>query len=213
MIIPGDGDGSTAPGGDSYATVSVDKLGRIRMVGSLADGTRVMQSATTSSDAVWPLYVPLYGGQGLLWSFISFTNSVQGDLGGDLTWVKTNVAKAKFYPNGFIVETNAWGSSYQNPGPGQNPLNVASANLVLTGGGLSQPVTDSVAFTANRGTSSTGGKSSLAFNPGVGTFSGRVAGQGLPKPIGYNGVALQISNYAAGFFLGTSQSGRATVSP
>jgi hypothetical protein len=213
MIIPGDGDGSTAPGGDSYATVSVDKLGRIRMVGSLADGTRVMQSATTSSDAVWPLYVPLYGGQGLLWSFISFTNSVQGDLGGDLTWVKTNVAKAKFYPDGFIVETNAWGSSYQNPGAGQNPLNLASANLILTGGGLSQPVSNSVAFTGNRGTSSSGGRLSLTFNPGVGTFSGRVAGQGLPKPIVYNGVALQVSNYASGFFLGTSQSGRVTVSP
>jgi hypothetical protein len=211
MIIPGNGDGSTAPGGDSFATVSVDKFGRIRMVGSLADGTRVMQSSTTSSDAVWPLYVPLYGGQGLLWSFILFTNSVQGDLGGDLTWVKTNVAKAKFYPNGFIVETNAWGSSYQNPGPGQNPLNLASANLVLTGGGLSQPVSNSLAFTGNRGTSSSGGKASLTFNPGVGTFSGRVAGQ--PKPIVYNGVALQVSNYASGFFLGTSQSGRVTVSP
>ena len=214
MIIPGNGDGSTAPGGDSYATATVDKLGRIRMVGSLADGTRVMQSATTSLDALWPLYVPLYAGQGLLWSFISFTNFPQGNLlGGDLVWVKTNVAKAKFYPNGFTVETNAWGSFYQNPGAGQNPLNLASANLVLTGGGLSQPVSNSVTFTGNRGTSSSGGKLSLTFNPGVGTFSGRVAGQGLPKPIVYNGVALQVSNYAAGFFLGASQSSRVTVSP
>ena len=214
MIIPGNGAGSTAPGGDSYATASVDKLGRIRMAGFLADGTRVMQSATTSSDALWPLYTPLYNGQGLLWSFISFTNSPQGNvLGGDLTWVKTNVAKAKFYPNGFTVETNAWGSFYQKPGPGQNPLNLGGANLVLTGGGLSQPVSNSVAFTGNRGTSSSGEKVSLTFNPGVGTFSGRAATQGLPKPIVYNGVALQVSNYAAGFFLGSSQSGRVTVGP
>jgi hypothetical protein len=163
---------------------------------------------------LWPLFVPLYGGQGLLWSFISFTNSPQGNLlGGDLTWVKTNLAKAKFYPNGFTVETNAWGSFYQNPGAGQNPLNIASANLVLIGGGLSQPVTNSVTFTGNKGTSSNGGKLSLTFSPGTGIFSGRVAAQGLPKAIVYNGVALQVTNYAAGFFLGSSQSGRATVGP
>ncbi len=212
MIIPGNGDGTTAPGGDSYATMSVDKFGKIRMVGALADGTRIMQSATISSDGLWPVYVPLYAGQGMLWSWISFTNSPQGDLGGALTWVKTNVAKAKFYPNGFALRTNAWGSLYQKPVAGQNPLNLDSGTVVLTGGALNQPVTNSITFTGNKGTSASGAKLVLTFNPGVGTFSGRAAGQGLAKPVVFNGVALQVSNYARGYFLGaSSQSGRVSV--
>jgi hypothetical protein len=211
LIVPGNGDGSTAPGGDSYATMSVDKAGRMRMVGALADGTRVMQSGTVSSDNAWPVYVPLYGGQGLVWGWISFTNSPQATLGGELTWVRTSAAKAKLYPNGFTLRTNAWGLLYQKPGTGQNSLNLTSGTVVLTGGGLSQPVTNSVTVTGSKGTGTSGGKLSLTFNQGVGTFSGHETVEALAKPIVFNGVVLQVSNTAAGFFLQGEGSGRVRV--
>jgi hypothetical protein len=211
MIIPGNDAAAAQPGGDSFGTVSVDKAGRVHLVASLADGTKFSQSAVLSQYTQWPLYAPLYAGQGMVWSWMTFSNALQGDLSGDLTWFKPNVGKAKLYNGGFSVETNAWGLEYVKPGPGANPVGLSSGTIIFSGGGLSQAVTNQITFSGNRGVGADGTR--LNLNPATGTFAGRFPTQSTPPSFAFSGVALQSSNAASGFFVGSSQSGRVRIAP
>jgi len=51
------------------------EIGRHQLGGYLADGTGVSQSSYVSKDGYWPFYLSLYGGNGSLWSWNSFTNT------------------------------------------------------------------------------------------------------------------------------------------
>jgi hypothetical protein len=211
MIIPGQSDPASGPGGDSYATIVVDKTGKIRLTGALADGTRITQSATLSGYGQWPLYLPLDRGQGLLWGWVSLTNAAAGDLSGDLAWVKPASTATGYYPAGFTNEmTTAWGLAYVPPQAGGAVLAMTSANLVLSGDGPG--LTNLLTLTATKATSRDGSKLSLTFNRSTGLFSGRVTPTNA-TPIAFNGVALQGSNFASGFFLEAGKSGRVSLLP
>ena len=81
LIIPGDAQDNSSPGGDGYGTVKVDASGAILFNGSLADGSKVSQSSALSKQGIWPLYASLYGGQGAIISWLQFTNQTDSDLG------------------------------------------------------------------------------------------------------------------------------------
>jgi hypothetical protein len=211
MIIPGRSDPASGPGGDSYATVVVDKTGRIRLSGVLADGTRITQSGMLSGYGQWPLYLPLYRGQGLLWSWVSLTNATAGDLSGDLAWIKPASTAAGYYPAGFTNQmAAAWGLAYVPPPAGGAVLAMTSANLVLSGDGPG--LTNPVVLATTKATSRDGSKLSLTFNRSTGLFSGRVTPTNA-TPIAFTGVALQGSNLASGFFLEAGKSGHVALLP
>jgi hypothetical protein len=211
MIIPGRSDPASGPGGDSYATVVVDKTGRIRLSGVLADGTRITQSGMLSGYGQWPLYLPLYRGQGLLWSWVSLTNATAGDLSGDLAWIKPASTAAGYYPAGFTNQmAAAWGLAYVPPSAGGAVLAMTSANLVLSGDGPG--LTNPVVLATTKATSRDGSKLSLTFNRSTGLFSGRVTPTNA-TPIAFTGVALQGSNLASGFFLEAGKSGHVALLP
>ncbi len=86
MILAGAYGSANEPAGDSYGTFTVGKNGAISFTGTLADGTKVTPSAPVSKYGQWPFYASLYGGQGVLWSWLAFTNA--SDLGGPVAWVK-----------------------------------------------------------------------------------------------------------------------------
>jgi len=208
IVIPGNPDAANTnkPGGDSFGTVTVDKLGNIHLSGSLADGTKVTQAAVVSTNGWWPLYVPLYSGQGLLWSWLSFSNSTASSLHGDqFVWAKPGTPKSNYYRNEFEVETNILGSAYANPKP-QPVLAFTNANIVLTGGGLAGSITNPVTLGSNSKVTSAN-KAKLTFSLSSGSFSGAVTNG--KKSITFSGVVLVNSNIGSGYFLGTnSQSGR-----
>ena len=86
LVLAGAYGSTNKPAGDSYGALTVGKNGAISFTGTLADGTKVTPSAPVSKYGQWPFYASLCGGQGVLWSWLTFTNA--SDLGGAVAWVK-----------------------------------------------------------------------------------------------------------------------------
>jgi hypothetical protein len=208
LAIPGSSNSPTEPGGDGYGTITVATSGRITFAGSLADGTAISQSATLSKNGDWPLYIPLYRSQGLILSWITFTATPDGDLSGDLTWIKPYTGTAKYYPGGFRVGTPASGSRYIPPARGTPILNFSNARIGLTGGDLANDILyDVVLGSDNRVTGPS--KVSLTFTLSTGAFKGSMPNRAGGKAISYAGAVLQKRNGGVGYFLDTGQSGKA----
>ena len=85
LVAPGFDDSTTLPAGDSFGSLKVDVAGRVKFAGTLADGTKVSQTASLSKGGYWPLYVPLYSGNGSLMSWLAFASTTNSDLSGRLT--------------------------------------------------------------------------------------------------------------------------------
>src|SRR6185295_16024331 len=109
LIIPGSADSAASPGGASIGTVTV-AAGAASFSGMLADGTPVAQKVPLSKDGLWPLYAPLYGGNGSLFSRVTFADQPEDDFSGALTWTKPAQAAAKYYSNPFSASTVVTGS-------------------------------------------------------------------------------------------------------
>jgi len=206
LIFPGTNNDAQLPGGDGYGTVSVSSSGKIKLAATLADGTKLSQSATASIDGQWPLYAPLYSGQGQILGWLQFTNPPQGGVGGQVDWIKPQIDNAKFYPGGFNFETMVAGSAYD---AGASPL-IAFANgtLVFSGGNLANPFTNNVSVSGStiKNSSSTN-KLTMKFSASKGTFTGSVVNPFTGVSMPFNCVYLQNEGFGAGDFLGTDQSG------
>src|SRR5262249_16399318 len=107
------------------------------------------------------------------------------------------------------------GSSYHSV-IGTRVLNLTNGVMILNGGNLSDPVTNSVALSTNNLINvDPVATNKLALK--ISVSSGKVSGSflhpqtGLLKPI--KGAVLQQQNTAQGFFLGTNQSGRILLEP
>ena len=109
MIFAGTNASTTLPAGNGYATVSINKAGTVTLAGSLADGSKITQSATLSQSGEWPLYAPLYKGQGCLFGWMSLNDS--GNVSGNVVWIKPD-SSSSYYPGGFTFLTTASGGSY-----------------------------------------------------------------------------------------------------
>ncbi|MGD0814313.1 MAG: protease pro-enzyme activation domain-containing protein [Verrucomicrobiota bacterium] len=77
----------------------VDALGNVHFTGILGDGNAVCQSAVVSEEGLWPFYIPLYSGNGIIYGWLQFAN-VSG-IQGQLNWIKWPHPGAKSYPDGF----------------------------------------------------------------------------------------------------------------
>ncbi len=208
LIIPGNATSTTEPGGDGYGTVTVDRFGRIRLSGSLADGTRFSENGTLSKYGQWPLYLSLYSNQGSIFSWITFANTAMADLSGNLTWFKPSMTTAKYYPAGFTTAATVSGSAYRPPAMGQRVLNFTDADLVLSGAALAQSITNVILLqTNNRVMNQSSNRLSLSFTLSSGSFRGTVVNPATLQSIAFGGVALQKVNLGRGYYLGTDQSG------
>ena len=232
MVISGADGTNSLPGGDSIGTLTVDKAGRIRMAGLLADGTKISQSATLARNGNWPFYVPLYGGSGSTIGWLTFATTPTNDLAGELFWLKPNLPTARFYPDGFSFATMAAGLRYEQPPSGSNVLSFSAGTATFSGGGLAQDITEPITLgTNNRVTDSGTNRLTLTFIPSTGFFKGRVANPDITKAystygggyggggstpptiqwLPFSGVVFQ--DIGIGYFLGTNQSGSVLVAP
>jgi hypothetical protein len=209
LIFPGTNGDSHVPAGDGYGTVAVSTAGKIKLTGSLADGTKLSQSAVASANGEWPLYASLYRGQGQLLGWLLFTNSGQKNVVGDVSWIKAAVPSAKFYPNGFDLDLQSIGSIYN---PAAAPLiGFTSGVITLTGGNLASDITENVSVTGASVIATN--KLSLKLSASKGTFKGSTPNPPAKASISFNGVFLQNQNFGSGYFLGTNQSGRIFFGP
>jgi hypothetical protein len=215
FIIPGTNDSTVGPFGVSYGTATVGSTGTITYSVYLADGTSVLsQSSVVSEGGYWPFYLPLYGGNGSLWSW-NYFNAANGTLvaGTNASWInEANSAKAAVYRAGFTnPEVALSGSSYY--APADKPLlSLTSAQVLLEGGNLPFSITNEVTWTPKNTILLTNAadtnKLTLTINKTSGVISGSFANPSSPKDIiKVNGVLLQNKTNAQGYFLGTDESG------
>src|SRR5262249_41858453 len=136
------------PQGDGILTITVDVSGRVAVSGTLADGTKATGSFTVSKDGEWPLFIPLYngGGGGQILRWVTFAPTAMEDVGGMVNWIKKPDDKAKFYPDGFTVQTNLTGSAYIST---NKPVTgFTNGTLALLGGNITNAFTNAVAIDA-----------------------------------------------------------------
>jgi hypothetical protein len=211
--IPGGDDAAVLPGGDSYATVMVDKTGKIVAAVSLADNTKFTQSLPISADGTWPLFAALYSGHGSIMGWMSFTNPPPSVLAGNLTWHKP-ADTAKFYPAGFVAVSAASGGVYQRPTNGASILNATNATFVLLGGDLAASITNQITLNGHSQVTNLGPQPlKLTFSLSSGLFTGSIVDPASLRKISFGGVIRQDLDAGDGFFVGTNQTGRVLLLP
>jgi hypothetical protein len=212
MVISGEPASGGEPTGDSFGSVQVDKTGRVSFAGTLADGTAVTRSGVVTKGAQWALYLPLYAGQGFVSGQLNFVATGSNDLSGELTWTKLGMTKAKFFPSGFVFQTAASGALYIRPAAGSAVLPFSSGQVVLSGGDLTQTITNQITLGGNN--LATGASQlKLSFAPSTGLFRGTAVSPASGEKLTLGGVVLQKSSFGSGLFKGKAAIGRAYVGP
>lgn len=206
--LPGD---EFVPGGTSYGTVTISTLGAVAFKGSLADKTTATQKGQVSRNGEWPLYVPLYSKKGSVLAWVTVT---EDDMSGLLNWSKPANPKSKHYKLGFTTNTiEVIGSSYLPSTKTNAVLNLSAAEIYLDGGNLPLSLTNTFTLAAGSKVTDAGPhKLKLSFTAATGLFKGSLTptNAGM-KAIAFSGVVLQNTTNAAGYFLGTNQSGAVTI--
>lgn len=211
FIIPGDADRSgVEPGGDSYGTASVDASGNARLSGTLGDGTHFAHKAPISKDGIWPVYVPLYSGGGMVQSWVYFDPGDNHNFAGTLNWLKPVLPAAKFYSGGLALRKQLDGSRYRRPASSTDRvLSFADGRVQFSGGNLLEAFETPVALSENNKVTSSGTNNlKLSISTGSGLFSGSVLPPGTARAVTFKGVLLQKFNAGSGLFFGTNETGR-----
>jgi hypothetical protein len=208
LVIPGTNGVSALPGGDGYATLTVDAGGKVKVAGSLADGTAISQSVPLSKSGELPLYASLYAGKGAALGWLLISNTPLSDVRGQVLWLKPSLPTGKVYRSGFAYETMAEGSKYVG---GRPVLGLGTASVAFAGGNLAGPFTNHVTIGSNNKVASTD-HLTLRFTPATGLFNGSVT-PAAGKNTTFKGVVLQKQKTARGYFLGTDKSGQVLVGP
>jgi hypothetical protein len=214
LLLPGlESNNPALPFGHSFGLVNVDAGGRVRLTASLADGSRLTQSAPLSSRGVWGLYAPLYGGQGSLLSWLAFTNRPTDDFHGALSWIKPANSRTQRYAGGFTNDCQAFGSAYTAP-TAHHPLswNLTNAVMSFTGGELTTDFANFLALSAsghwdNQSTN----RLSLSISRNTGAFRGNVTDPASGKVLPFAGILFQKTQSGYGFLLGPSQSSQVSL--
>jgi hypothetical protein len=211
LVIPGVDNSPAQPGGDGFGSATVDSAGNVSFSGVLADGTSITSASKVTGQTQWPMYASLYAGKGAILGWLAFTP--EGEISGQLIWVKPSHAAGKYYPAGFTNRTEAIGSVYRltNSEP---VLGFAQAQVSLAGGNLSASITQQIGLgTQSQIVDSTDNKPAFTLTASTGLLTGWVAGPLTGEPIFVKCIVLQKQQLGAGFFLGTTQSGRALLAP
>lgn len=194
------------PGGNGFGTVSVNTSGLVTFSGTLGDGTKVTQSATESGQGQWPLYISLDSGNGMLLGWLTFTNEPDRDIDGFLNWFKPAQTAKTYYQAGFTnTSLEALGSAFVLP-TGAPVLNLTDGYVLLTGGGLSQSISNSLSLGAKNVVTG-GDKLHLTFtttSTSAGLFQGTTT-NAAGATVTFNGVVFQKQTNGFGLFLNAAQ--------
>ncbi len=213
LVIRGDPAATATPAGHGCGTIKVDAAGNLQWSGALADGTKVTQSTTISRQGYWPLFASLYGGNGLVMSWVQFANDPSCDLFGQTVWIKPAISTAKASTPAFTNEVVSVGAVYAPPAAGAGSRGWNHAELILSGGGLTGAWTNTFGLDSRSRMVNPGAKSfTLGLNNATGLFNGSALNPDLHKTISFQGVMFELTN-GFGYFLGPSQSGQVYMAP
>jgi Divergent InlB B-repeat domain/Bacterial Ig domain len=204
---------TSEPGGNSFGVVTVSASGSITFAATMGDGAKASQSALLSGSGQWPLYVSLYGGQGSILSWVTFTNFPGYNLFGPMNWIRLTQLGSAFYPAGFTNAIDSFGSTYKFTN-GIPVLNFTTGQVFLANGNISQGFSNQVALSAaSKVTNLSSNSLSLTIKTSSGLFKGSVVNPATGKAIPFSGVIVQSQNAGNGFFRGTNETGMVIFGP
>jgi photosystem II stability/assembly factor-like uncharacterized protein len=213
VILPGAATSVTQPGGDGYGTVKIDQNGKISFSGALGDGSKVTQSSYLSRYGEWPFYTPFRNGAGSIIGWLTVTN---GSIGGLVNWTKLGLPVTNSYPGGFIIESEAVGSSFlKTNGQPVLPLGTNGLGaLIFANAGLTNALFNEVKVDEKGKYTLTGtNEASFSLNTSSGLFEGKFRAPGDKTNTTYKGAIIQNQNRGSGYFLRSQQAGRASLDP
>jgi hypothetical protein len=201
-------------GGIGAGTITVDQKGVVKLGGNLGDGTPVTLSSQVAQDGSWPIYIPIYGGKGVVVGWGSFTG---GSPWASLFWMKPAKPTDKYYPEGFnTVDLYLGGAMYVPPGPGQQVIQDWTSGWVELGAGnLTGAIQNEITLNNNKVTViNNSEKLRLTLTPSSGRFTGSFTDPVSLRSRSIKGVIMQnyssnlpTSSYGIGWFLGGNESG------
>jgi hypothetical protein len=202
MVMPGFDDPTAGPAGDSIFNIAISPAGVAYLTGYLADDTAVSQASVISDDGYCPVYIPLDGADGgLLVGWLEFTGGLSDSVSTNstLTWFNKTGATA-LYPAGFTNNAEPQASIYNSTLT--NLLGSTSGTVVLSGGGLTTPITNTVTISGNLISVDPSATNGLSLY--INNASGEVVGSFISPGNQTNyidGAILQNVNASAGYFI------------
>ncbi len=215
LVLPGKPGDESFPAGDSYGSLRISTAGKVSFSGMLADNSRMSQSVSISKDGHWPVYIPLYAGQGSLLSWFKVENRTNDDINGLLSWIRPADVAAKYYPRGFTNVLNAVGSAYVAPlGDTNSTVSFTNGLVSFCGGDLVTSFTNAVTLGLKDRVTNLGSNTlSLTFSRASGKFSGRVKEPLTGVSWYFRGAVLQKGNIGCGHLLTSNQTSQVTFTP
>lgn len=211
--------GTAVPKGNGWGRLLVTQNGSVRIAGKLADGVAVACSTSLAQDGTLPLYSALYRNGGAICGKVSLVPDSSSDVTGAVVWFRPALPGRALYPSGWPngLPLNLLGSHYLSPaiaaGP---PVSGTAVTVLLSGGNLVSDLVIPASLTSTgvtplpplvlRGFT-------FSVNPANGIFSGKFINPRSALLQTFAGVWLQHQSAAAGFFIGTTESGAVTVKP
>ena len=200
--------------GFSHCCINISSKGNLMMTGNLADGTPFAQNVPISEFGSWPLYVPLYPkpaqtaaghrNKGSVIGWITLDPYAYSTLYGTVNWRKEADRHFRFYPNGFDLQTTAFGGSYVPP------TSYLDATATFSQGDLETELNQPAMLYDNHFTIN-----GLTATSKVDLVTGRVTGTfvapGGTRTNRFTGVINQQFSGIYGQFLGTNSSGTFSV--
>ncbi|PWU12315.1 MAG: hypothetical protein C5B50_21725 [Verrucomicrobia bacterium] len=206
LVVPPDRTSTAAPAGYSFGTLNLAANNTLQFKGTLADGMKITQSSALSTQGYWPLYVCLYGGNGCLIGWVQLNSTDQGDLVGQVLWIKPAGLAASYTKNNagnFTNDVEAIGSVIVKAASGSRLFGAGAGDvftIAWSGGSLAAPVYDYFTLAPNnRLSTSSDAKLNFSFDPGSGLFSGKVPGGS--GTLTYQGALFGKGKFGAGFFI------------
>ena len=214
MMMHGHPGDSSLPAGHSFASVKVSSNGQVSFTGALADGSKVTQSAFLSKDGLWPFYVPVDSGKGLMICWLTYRAQNGTDFDGWLAWIKPANPAARFYPAGFDYERNVFGETYVPPVGTNVLLNAVNLQVPFAFGNLPGSFANQVHLeSGNKVVNTSANKLAMTFSLSTGVYQGKVNDPILDKVWSFSGVVLQKDNAGYGFLSGTNSSSATALFP
>jgi hypothetical protein len=210
LAMPGFADPADGPAGYSFLSVIISNAGAASLTGYTADDTYCQQVSQISLGGYYPVYVPLSGNgsTGSLVGWLNFTGALSNSVNTNsiLTWFNETGATT-MYSAGFTNQALPLAAYYDSTLA--DLLSFSSATVILSGGNLTTPITNSVTVSGNAvivDPSATNGLS-LTINRATGEVTGSFVTPGDTTNSIYSVMLQDTTNVVEGYFLGTSEGG------
>lgn len=205
------------PQGDGWTTLRVASNGVVKLRGRFADGSKFSYSSGLNTTNGFPIYVPLYHKAGAVGGKAGFSTAEPLRLESTgLTWFRPPLSSPLYpagWPGGILL---GFDGAARNVVTEPNALPVGNATLTLTGGNLPPAglTKQLVIGLKNRVDVLPVGPDKTEIKlKGSGAWTGNFIHPVTGKRTTLSGVVLRDPSEASGFFLGSSESGLATIQP